>query len=97
MTTLRITASLAGAFTQNYPETIAKTSVINLPSWAVGPMNMLLSAMPARVRDKVSLLGADEMGTLLADLDEEAARLLFSDRATLTHHRGEAKLSAAKP
>lgn len=34
VTTLRITARLAAAFTQNYPETIAKTAVINLPSCA---------------------------------------------------------------
>ena len=92
VTTLRISARLAAAFTQNYPECIAKTCVINLPSWAIGPMNMLLTAMPSRVRDKVSILGEGETEELLSDVDSECARLLFSDRATLTRHRGEAKL-----
>ena len=138
VTTLRITARLAAAFTQNYPETIAKTAVINLPScaaarrpsqhthggcatrrspfctvwseqwaadapdarayacpgrrWAVPPMNMLLGAMPARVSERVTLLGDGQHDALLADVDAVAARLLYADRHTLTRHRGDAML-----
>jgi hypothetical protein len=92
VTTLRISAKLASAFAQHYPETIAKTAVVNLPGWAVGAMNMLLGAMPQRVRERVTLLAAGEHDALLNDLDSEAASLLHADRATLTRHRGAAQL-----
>lgn len=55
-------------------------------------MNMLISAMPARVRDRVSLLPEGHQDALLADVDAETASLLHADRHTLTRYRGESRL-----
>ena len=55
-------------------------------------MNMLLSAMPTRVRDRVTLLAGGQEDSIHTDIDAEAARLLHADRHTLTRHRGDARL-----
>jgi hypothetical protein len=57
ITTLRISIRLALSFSNNYPETLAKAAIINLPAWAVYGMNMIVSPHrephPALARSRV--------------------------------------------
>ena len=87
LSTLRFARGMLSTFAMCYPETTCKAVVVNMPRLMVGPLRTLLEVLPARVRAKVSILGADYHQVLADELDEDALRLISAPHEEVVSHR----------
>jgi len=78
-----------------YCGTTQRAVVLNTPRALKGLLNGVIQAMPARVKQRVLVLGANYHDALADDLDSEALAFLSADGATLTAHRAPKQLLGA--
>lgn len=87
-TVLRVSISVLKIFSKAFTGITARVCIINMPAWAVRLLDPLLAAVPAHVRSRVVVLGADWEPTVAQDVDAEALSLIKADASTLARHRG---------
>jgi hypothetical protein len=92
LVTMRFARQMMVVFSRIFPETTVKVAIINLP-WALQlPCATVLEVLPARVKARVHILGAEWESVLANDLDAEALRLLRAGPTELVRHRGQRML-----
>ena len=87
-TVLRVSIDVLKIFSKAFTGITARVCIINMPSWAMRLLDPLLAAVPAHVRSRVVVLGADWEPTVAQDVDAEALSLIKADARTLARHRG---------
>jgi len=70
-TTLSFTKDVMLAFATHYPSSFSKAVVINAPSFMAHLYRILSTVLPASVKAKVSILGAEYEAELANDLTPE--------------------------